>query len=70
MHLSRLGIDGGAAAVAAVIGDGGCSRVIGGCGKVPELAVVLIDNFANKGVDGYGNEEDDPRNKLDSCLVG
>lgn len=61
VHLSRLGIDGDTAAIASVVGDGGCSRVIGGCGKVAKLAVVLVYDLSNKGIDGYGNEEDDPR---------
>lgn len=60
MHLSRLGIDGRAAAVGAVVRDGGRGRVVGRCVEVAELAVVLIDDLADEGVDGHGDEEDDP----------
>ena len=62
VHLGRLGIDGRAAVAAAVVGGDGCrGRIVGGCREVAELAVVLIDDLADEGVDGHGDEEDDPR---------
>lgn len=61
VHLSRLGIDRRAAAAAAVVGNGGRGRIVGGCREVAELAVVLIDDLADEGVDGHGDDEDDPK---------
>jgi hypothetical protein len=60
VHLSRLGIDGRAAVVGAIVGDGGRGRIVGCCVEVPELAVVLVDDLADEGVDGHCDEEDNP----------